>query len=65
MFFNLGSAKKFLIRMHNLYMNPYESKRIKSSGFGLEFGLTSGQNGAEREKETEGKGAKECSTGPF
>jgi hypothetical protein len=29
---------------------------------GLVFGLTSGQNGSEREKETEGKGAEECST---
>jgi hypothetical protein len=33
-----------------------------SSGMGLVFGLTSGQNGSEREKETEGKGAEECST---
>jgi hypothetical protein len=35
---------------------------ITSSGMGSVFGLTSGQNGSEREKETEGKGAEECST---
>ncbi len=35
---------------------------INSSGLGLEFMLTSVQSGSEREKETEGKGAKECST---
>ncbi len=33
-----------------------------SSGLGSGIMLTPGQNGSEREKETEGKGAEECST---
>ena len=37
-------------------------KKGLSSVYGSEIMLTSGQNGSEREKETEGKGAEECST---